>query len=676
LIRLLLPMPQRISVGSAHNYNEALHYSAFECIAGVIGVCYQASYQEPFSQARPGAPAGCGEPRTDIWGRTLSALNIVELQQSLVITNTMHVDEQNRKRRKAPKTRNGCRPCKQAHVRCSEDKPVCQRCLRLEKECSYEILKPRVFNASQYHDACHDTHPQTPSQTTQPTNLHRHHPFFPTSSSLIPSPARSLLHLHSNLPAPTRRALHHYLSHTAPWIATHAPRTLRTTWTVTIPRLALSLPATFHALLAVALLDEPIANPTTEAVSQRAREVLGEYNKAIGRLIGGRAGVGGGGNKEGGGAGMGMGGGRGRGPGPDPLDVTLASILAWLLEVLGLNAGMAGMHIQAAKRMVGEGGWGERRRDERLMGLVGTRSKSKALEFGNREGDGARGGESESVWALDVPALLAFATGYMTITSGSGHRATSDEVRAQVAANPVLEALLLRRGRCPVSHMGEVRDAWVEYFVKLMPSPCERRDKGLGEGEGDGGAEERMTVEEAQEFIAYWKIAVVRYRYLRKEPAEVVLLGYTMSALARCLLPTEPAIDGQEAARASQEARHSSIDFILTRAEDMLGVEMSHEHKALQEDLLCLLAGTIMRSGFNERQQERARKVWDACGRKTDWFALADEEDCSQGTTTASSSLDTPPFGRVDDLFTVSHDFIMQKVGMGTQLLFEDWPST
>ncbi|KAH6655987.1 hypothetical protein BKA67DRAFT_657880 [Truncatella angustata] len=42
-----------------------------------------------------------------------------------------------RKRQSAPKGRNGCRRCKVSHVRCSEDRPNCSRCLRLDIPCFY-----------------------------------------------------------------------------------------------------------------------------------------------------------------------------------------------------------------------------------------------------------------------------------------------------------------------------------------------------------------------------------------------------------------------------------------------------------------------------------------------------------------------------------------------------------
>jgi Fungal Zn(2)-Cys(6) binuclear cluster domain len=51
-----------------------------------------------------------------------------------------------RLRRKAPKTRTGCKTCKSRKVKCDERKPTCLRCERLDLVCAgYESPKPWIF---------------------------------------------------------------------------------------------------------------------------------------------------------------------------------------------------------------------------------------------------------------------------------------------------------------------------------------------------------------------------------------------------------------------------------------------------------------------------------------------------------------------------------------------------
>ncbi|KAF2159553.1 hypothetical protein M409DRAFT_70985 [Zasmidium cellare ATCC 36951] len=47
-----------------------------------------------------------------------------------------------RQRAKAPKTRTGCKTCRQRHIKCDETKPACQRCARSGRQCGgYDTVK-------------------------------------------------------------------------------------------------------------------------------------------------------------------------------------------------------------------------------------------------------------------------------------------------------------------------------------------------------------------------------------------------------------------------------------------------------------------------------------------------------------------------------------------------------
>ncbi|KAH7116462.1 hypothetical protein EDB81DRAFT_819612 [Dactylonectria macrodidyma] len=66
-----------------------------------------------------------------------------------------------RPRRAHKKSRGGCRPCKDRHVKCDESRPQCVNCLTNERQCSYTteqlILAPRIgtINGSLPHSQSH-----------------------------------------------------------------------------------------------------------------------------------------------------------------------------------------------------------------------------------------------------------------------------------------------------------------------------------------------------------------------------------------------------------------------------------------------------------------------------------------------------------------------------------------
>ncbi|OCT45857.1 hypothetical protein CLCR_01495 [Cladophialophora carrionii] len=46
---------------------------------------------------------------------------------------------QRQKRSFSPKVRTGCQSCKQARVKCDESKPICEKCIKRQTECHYEV---------------------------------------------------------------------------------------------------------------------------------------------------------------------------------------------------------------------------------------------------------------------------------------------------------------------------------------------------------------------------------------------------------------------------------------------------------------------------------------------------------------------------------------------------------
>ncbi|ETN36206.1 uncharacterized protein HMPREF1541_08483 [Cyphellophora europaea CBS 101466] len=433
----------------------------------------------------------------------------------------MHVEAKNRKRRKAPKVRTGCLACKQARIKCDEAKPDCLRCKNSGRDCKYDPVRIWTF---------------------EPSAVSASKVIIPSAK---PSPVRPL----QWFPPEERQALQHYERRTGPWIANYAPPEMRKLWEVTIPRCAQALPATRHVMVAVALLDEPTPHPDTSKLLARSQRVLYHYNRAIRHLTGSVA--------------------------PSKLDMTLTSVLSWLLEVLGFNSGTAKMHIAAADKLAHE------YRDPRLCRLASSKT------------------ETDDIMQIDIPALIDFCQSYLTTTPAAGNRSTPDELNTETSANPVLAALLLRQGLCPISKAEEFKEAWETYFTTLQPLM-------------PGG----MTVAEADDFIAYWKVAVLRFRYIATVPSIIVLLGYLIGALARCLLPSRNSNE-------PYSINCGAVDFILARATDMTVMQMEPDHSRMLEEMLCLTATTVMRFVPNHEQWLKARAVWDACERQIDFYALS-----------------------------------------------------
>lgn len=452
----------------------------------------------------------------------------------------MHIDPKDRKRRKTPKARTGCVQCKRSHTKCGEEKPSCRRCTAAKKHCDYDPVRVWSFAS-------------------------RRGTSVPSPENVQVQPSRAL-QLHW-LPPEDRHALHYYVTRTGPWIANYVPLSspLRRLWAVTLPRCAHALPATRHVLIAVGLIDEPVPSTDTAKVHQRSQRILHHYNLAIYQLTRPGAPL-------------------------SPLDLTLTSVLCWLLEVLGFNANMAAMHISAASKLA------KQYQDPRLRRLASSKPPEAH-------------GETDDIMSIDVPDLLTFCQSYLATTSASGNRSSPDELNTERAANPVLAALLLRQGACPITEAREFVDAWVAYFTHFQPLL-------------PGG----MSLPEAEEYIAYWKVAVVRYRYIMTVPAPIVLLGYLIAAFARCLLPV-----ADDTMSPDWVANEGSLDFILARAVDMTVVEMESKHRLLLEELLSLVSMTVLKFVPNVRQQRVAASVLDGCGHKPDFYAMSESTSTTPG---------------------------------------------
>lgn len=158
-----------------------------------------------------------------------------------------------RKRRWAPKSRRGCISCKQRRLRCDEEKPACQRCLKDGFDCDYNTLPPGKVT-----EPC--CSPSTTPTTTKSTAIE----VLPTYTS----PA------HPWSAPPDYMYLHFFLRYIAPLMST--TKQWRSMWQTTIPQCAWTSDAVRHSIIALAASWESFRSK-----SDRQSLVLKQTNLAI-----------------------------------------------------------------------------------------------------------------------------------------------------------------------------------------------------------------------------------------------------------------------------------------------------------------------------------------------------------------------------------------------------------
>ncbi|EGX88139.1 C6 finger domain protein [Cordyceps militaris CM01] len=128
-----------------------------------------------------------------------------------------------RQRRKAPKTRPGCRTCKERRIKCDEQRPACQRCTISQRTCpGYETSQPTTQGEQRRWSA-------SPTLTTPPPSL-------PFAISAAESNAFDYVRLHLGA-TPSR----------ASWCPP---------WATLVVRAGQQVPAIFHAVNALSALHQ------------------------------------------------------------------------------------------------------------------------------------------------------------------------------------------------------------------------------------------------------------------------------------------------------------------------------------------------------------------------------------------------------------------------------------
>ncbi|RAH69772.1 Zn(II)2Cys6 transcription factor [Aspergillus aculeatinus CBS 121060] len=154
-----------------------------------------------------------------------------------------------RGRRTHRKSRNGCQQCKHRKVKCGEEKPTCDNCMRHGVRCSFAVSTRMAETASSLTEAT-----SASSRNSTPNSSGRRSPpvEFPddTATSRLPQPPSSTGT--SDLAIADLELLHHYTTSTAYTFS--ANPTLQTLWRVEVPKVGFTAPYTLRAILALSAL--------------------------------------------------------------------------------------------------------------------------------------------------------------------------------------------------------------------------------------------------------------------------------------------------------------------------------------------------------------------------------------------------------------------------------------
>ncbi|PVI04394.1 hypothetical protein DM02DRAFT_725931 [Periconia macrospinosa] len=156
------------------------------------------------------------------------------------------VSQEKRLRVQGPRSSGGCRMCKQRHVKCDENRPECNKCLKGGRRCEY----PRQAGS----------------------HYKQHVIIYTVSQSPSPFP---------DLYAATRRALHHYRLHVAPAITLPFHSEL---WSTVVFQMSEKYSFVMSALVALSNMYEVYQQPSYARQSLQQNSIR-HYNKAIRDII-------------------------------------------------------------------------------------------------------------------------------------------------------------------------------------------------------------------------------------------------------------------------------------------------------------------------------------------------------------------------------------------------------
>ncbi|KIW62847.1 hypothetical protein PV04_09739 [Phialophora macrospora] len=208
-----------------------------------------------------------------------------------------------RKKAFSHKVRTGCITCKRRRVKCDENKPACLNCKRGNHEClGYAVPKAKIF----------EPRASSSEEASEPA----------TSTAELPMlrPPDS--------PFGTREessSLQHWLLVTSPFLAHYGPE--GDFYTVVVPQLAWKSPAIKHMLLAVSVTHGKFHTGIAKVSEATTSRAVSHYISAIKGIRNNKL---------------------------SKLDVAVASLVAWTLELMQNNLPAAVTHLRATFRLLQE----------------------------------------------------------------------------------------------------------------------------------------------------------------------------------------------------------------------------------------------------------------------------------------------------------------------------------
>lgn len=234
------------------------------------------------------------------------------------------------------------------------------------------------------------------------------------------------------------------------------------------------------------------------------------------------------------------------------LELALSAVLSWLLEVMGFNIPIAVLHLKAATRLVAD------------------------LQTSNRSSRDH--GEETELIHYHLPLVLDFCSGYSASVTRGQNGVTRAPTAIRTSADPFLNAIRVRRGPYTTMTPEEILSGFEHYFDFVHSQVP------VG-----------VSLAEAEGYITYWKVAVVRFRYVANIAPQVVLLFYLTMSLAQSLLP-EPQ---DENLASAEDPTSEGLKYVLARAEDIAALDLPLYDAEIRMRLLRLIAKTVVESSMS-----------------------------------------------------------------------------
>ena len=201
-------------------------------------------------------------------------------------------------------------------------------------------------------------------------------------------------------------AIRHWAISLGPYLAKYSSNNDRPTFEIIFPRLAMSLPATKHLVVAVSMLDELVGSSNQERLMSKSRRILYHYNQAIRHLTHHKASM---------------------------IDIISASILAWVLEGCLFDRNRAAIHLKASSR---------------LMNIfIADETKNN-------------GSESSDIVVNHLTHTRSSCEGYASTRLSGANQYVQDETY-------IFAVLSARNSPQRMKSAKEARDALEEYFTKF-----------------------------------------------------------------------------------------------------------------------------------------------------------------------------------------------------------------